>query len=125
MSGHNEYYRREQELNKKIREFQSKYYDSNLLTHSHYHEMDLLRREIKHLLNLQSYQVWQKSYNRKHAYFDQLTLFKSMYMLWKKATFSPTLRSTMRYRTTSQCGQRMLAQNGFREVFLEPNFFIF
>lgn len=87
MSGHNEYYRREQELNKKIREFQSKYYDSNLLTHSHYHEMDLLRREIKHLLNLQSYHVWQKSYNRKHAYFDQLTLFKSMYMLWKKATF--------------------------------------
>jgi hypothetical protein len=49
--------------------------------------MDRLRREIKHLFSLQELQVWQKSYNRKHAYFSQLTLFKSMYMMWKRATF--------------------------------------
>lgn len=47
----------------------------------------MLRREIKYLLSLQGQQVWQKSYNRKHAYFSQLTLFKSMYMMWKRATF--------------------------------------
>ena len=123
MSRHNEYFRREQELNKKIREFQSKYYDSNLLTHSHYHEMDLLRREIKHLLNLQSYQVWQKSYNSKNSYLILCNHFNIEY--GKRQHFSPTSRSTMRYRTTSQCGQKMLAQNGFQEVFLEPNFFIF
>lgn len=49
--------------------------------------MDMLRREIKYLFSLQESQVWQKSYNRKHAYFSQLSLFKSMYMMWKRDTF--------------------------------------
>ena len=83
----NEYYERELLLNRKIREFQNKYYTLDLQSSPNYQEMDRLRREIKHLLSLQELEVWQKSYNRKHAYFDQLALFKSMYMLWKRATF--------------------------------------
>ena len=83
----NQYYERELLLNKKIREFQNKYYSLNLESSPDYQEMDRLRREIKHLFSLQELQVWQKSYNRKHAYFSQLALFKSMYMLWKRATF--------------------------------------
>lgn len=83
----NEYYRREQELNRKIREFQDKYYLYHPSTAAQYREMDMLRREIKYLFSLQESQVWQKSYNRKHAYFSQLSLFKSMYMMWKRDTF--------------------------------------
>jgi hypothetical protein len=83
----NQYYERELLLNRKIREFQNKYYTLNLESSPDYREMDRLRREIKHLFSLQELQVWQKSYNRKHAYFSQLTLFKSMYMMWKRATF--------------------------------------
>ena len=83
----NQYYERELLLNRKIKEFQNKYYSLNLESSPDYREMDRLRREIKHLLSLQELQVWQKSYNRKHAYFSQLALFKSMYMLWKRATF--------------------------------------
>ena len=83
----NQYYERELLLNRKIREFQNKYYSLNLESSPDYQEMDRLRREIKHLFSLQELQVWQKSYNRKHAYFSQLALFKSMYMLWKRATF--------------------------------------
>lgn len=82
-----QYYEREQLLNRKIREFQNKYYELNLESSPDYREMDRLRREIKHLFSLQELEVWQKSYNRKHAYFDQLALFKSMYMMWKRATY--------------------------------------
>ena len=84
----NDYYKREQLLNKKIRKFQNDYYNlSNPPLQEEYLEMDALRREIKYLLRCQECQVWQKSYNRKHAYFNQLSLFKSMYMLWKRLTF--------------------------------------
>ena len=84
----NEYYEREQELNRKIREFQNGYYALHRpSTPAQYREMDMLRREIKYLFSLQESQVWQKSYNRKHAYFSQLSLFKSMYMMWKRDTF--------------------------------------
>ena len=84
----NDYYRREQELNRKIRQFQNKYYGlSHPSTPAQYREMDMLRREIKYLFSLQESQVWQKSCNRKHAYFNQLSLFKSMYMMWKRDTF--------------------------------------
>ena len=83
----NLYYEREQLLNRKIREFQNKYYALDLESSPDYRDMDRLRREIKHLFSLQELEVWQKSYNRKHAYFDQLALFKSMYMMWKRATF--------------------------------------
>ena len=83
----NDYFEREKLLNRKIRQFKNNYYNlSNPPIASEYHEMDALRREIKHLLRLQEYQVWQKSYNRKHAYFSQLSLFKSMYMMWKRFT---------------------------------------
>jgi hypothetical protein len=84
----NEYYDRELLLNKKIREFRNNYYNlSNPPISSEYRKMDKLRREIKYLLRCQEYHVWQKSYNRKHAYFSQLSLFKSIYMLWKRFTF--------------------------------------
>ena len=84
----NDYYEREQLLNRKIRQFQNGYYNlSNPPLREEYREMDSLRRQIKYLLRCQEYQVWQKSYNRKHAYFSQLSLFKSMYMMWKRLTF--------------------------------------
>ena len=80
----NEYYEREQLINRKIKEFKNNFYNlSNPPIASEYHKMDALRKEIKYLLGLQEYQVWQKSYNRKHAYFSQLSLFKSIYMMWK------------------------------------------
>ena len=83
-----EYFRREKLLNRKIRQFQNDYYNlSSPPLHEEYRQMDMLRREIKYLLRCQEYQVWQKSYNRKHAYFSQLALFKSMYMMWKRLTF--------------------------------------
>lgn len=83
----NEYYSREQKLNRKIRDFKNRYYDlSNPSTPAQYREMDMLRREIKYLFSLQESQVWQKSFNRKHAYFSQLSLFKSVYMMWKRDT---------------------------------------
>lgn len=84
----NDYYNREILLNRKIREFKNNYYNlSNPPLASEYRKMDELRRDIKYLFRCQEYQVWQKSYNRKHAYFSQLSLFKSIYMLWKKFTF--------------------------------------
>ncbi len=84
----NDYYNRELLLNRKIREFQNDYYNlSKPPLPEEYRQMDMLRRDIKYLLRCQEYQVWQKSYNRKHAYFSQLSLFKSMYMMWKRLTF--------------------------------------
>lgn len=83
----NDYFEREKLLNRKIRKFKNSYYNlSNPPIASEYREMDALRREIKHLLRLQEYQVWQKSYRRKHAYFSQLSIFKSIYMMWKRFT---------------------------------------
>ena len=83
----NEYYEREQLINRKIKKFKNDFYNlSNPPIASEYHKMDALRKEIKYLLGLQEYQVWQKSYNRKHAYFSQLSLFKSVYMMWKRFT---------------------------------------
>ena len=82
-----EYFEREKQINRKIREFKNNYYNlSNPPSASEYHEMDALRREIKYLLRQQEYQVWQRSYRCKHAYFSQLSLFKSMYMMWKRYT---------------------------------------
>ena len=83
----NDYFEREKEINRKIRKFKNNFYNlSNPPCASEYHEMDVLRREIKYLLRQQEYQVWQRSPRRKHAYFSQLSLFKSMYMMWKRHT---------------------------------------
>lgn len=83
----NEYFRREQLLNRKIRQFQNDYYGlSTPPTMEEYRHTDQLRREIKYLMRCQEYMVWQKSPRRKHAYFNQLSLFKSIYMMWKRST---------------------------------------
>ena len=120
----NDYYKREQLLNKKIRKFQQDYYNlSNPPLPDEYLEMDALRREIKYLLRCQEYQVWQKSYTRKHAYFDQLALFKSMYMMGKEPPFSHTLNNTTTYHTISQCGQSTLGQIRFRQWCSAPEHF--
>lgn len=84
----NEYYKREVKLNRKIRQFNNGYCNlEHPSTPAQYREMDMLRREIKYLFSLQELQVWQKSYNRKHAYFSQLSLFKAIYSMWKRDTF--------------------------------------
>ena len=47
----NDYFEREQELNRKINKFKNNYYNlSNPPSASEYHEMDVLRKEIKYLL---------------------------------------------------------------------------
>ena len=44
----NEYFEREKLINRKIRQFKNKYYNlSNPPIASEYHEMDVLRREIR------------------------------------------------------------------------------
>ena len=122
----NAYYDRELLLNKKIKQFQNDYYNlSNPPLPEEYRKMDMLRRDIKYLLRCQEYKVWKKSYNRKHAYFDQLTLFKSMYMMWKRKTFSPTLKNTTTYLTTWPFGQKQSVQTWFRDVCSEPNLLYF
>lgn len=83
----NDYFEREKEINRKIRKFKNGYYSlSNPPCASEYREMDALRRQIKHLLRQQEHQVWQRSARRKHAYFSQLSLFKSVYLMWKRYT---------------------------------------
>ena len=83
----NNYYRREILLNRKIRKFKNNYYNlQNPPTSGEYEEMNELRLDIKYLLRCQEHHVWQKSFNRKHAYFNQLSLFKSIYMKWKRLT---------------------------------------
>lgn len=83
----NEYYNREIMLNRKIRTFKNNFYNlHNPPIASEYDEMNELRLDIKYLLRCQEHHVWQKSFNRKHAYFSQLSLFKSIYMKWKRLT---------------------------------------
>lgn len=87
-SRNNEYYERELLLNKKIREFQNNFYNlHDPPIASEYNAMNELRWNIKDLFRRQEHHVWQKSFNRKHAYFSQLSLFKSIYMMWKRFTF--------------------------------------
>ena len=82
-------YKHERELllNEKIREFQNKYYALDLQSSPQYQVVAGLRRKIKHPLSLRKPEVWQKPYNRKHAYFNQLALFKSMHALQKRDAF--------------------------------------
>jgi hypothetical protein len=86
-SGNDGYYDREQMLNRKIRTFKNNFYNlHNPPIASEYDEMNELRLNIKYLFRCQEHHVWQKSFNRKHAYFSQLSLFKSIYMKWKRLT---------------------------------------
>lgn len=81
------YYDREILINRKIRTFKNNFYNlHNPPLASEYGEMNELRLDIKYLLRRQEHHVWQKSFNRKHAYFSQLSLFKSIYMKWKRFT---------------------------------------
>ena len=85
---HNQYYQREALLNRKIKEFYTKFYNLHKPPQANeYHEMNRLRMEIKRLFNIQGRDVWNKSFNRKHVYFDQLNKFKPLYMRWKRLTF--------------------------------------
>ena len=84
---HNQYYQREALLNSKIKEFYNKFYSLHKPPQANeYHEMNRLRMEIKRLFNIQGRDVWNKSFNRKHVYIDQLNKFKPLYMRWKRLT---------------------------------------
>lgn len=87
------YYEREVLLSRKIYEFKQGFYNLTYpLTFSEYHKMDILRKEIKCLLDFQGEEVWYRSSTRKQVYFDQLNCFKTFYPKWKSVTYGIYLK---------------------------------
>lgn len=84
----NDFFSREQKINRLIRLFVKK---QKILqyppTIEEYKYMDKLRLEIKRLFSLQSNNLWKQSYRRKRFYNKQLTKFKYHYTKWKKYTY--------------------------------------
>ena len=83
----NDFYAREQELNRLINNFIKDYKHLNPFSISEYKKMDKNRLEIKHLLSLQSGELWKQSYRRKRFYYKQLNKFKYFYVAWKHRTY--------------------------------------
>ena len=84
----NDFYAREQKLNKLINKF---VYDYHHLSYppseSEYNYMDKQRLEIKRLLSLQDAELWAQSHRRKRFYYKQLNKFKYHYVGWKRYTY--------------------------------------
>ena len=83
----NDFYAREQELNRLINNFIKDYKHLNPFSISEYKKMDKNRLEIKRLLSLQSGELWKQSYRRKRFYYKQLNKFKYFYVAWKHRTY--------------------------------------
>lgn len=84
----NDFFMREQLLNKRISHFISSYHK---LQHppvpNEYDKMDKERLEIKWLLDLQGLELHNQSKRRKRFYNKQLTRFKYYYTKWKHLTY--------------------------------------
>lgn len=84
----NDFFTREQRLNKMINHFihkiKSLHYPFLI---NEYKEMDAARLEIKRLLDIQSKELWKQSYRRKRFYHEQLSKFKYYYVKWKRMTY--------------------------------------
>ena len=84
----NDFYSREQTLNKLIGEFIIEY---KHLYHpcsvDKYEQMDKQRLEIKRLLSIQSGELWKQSHRRKRFFYKQLNKFKYFYVAWKRYTY--------------------------------------
>lgn len=83
----NDFYAREQELNRLINNFIKDYKHLNPFSISEYKKMDKNRLEIKRLLSLQSGELWKQSHRRKRFYYKQLNKFKYFYVAWKHKTY--------------------------------------
>ena len=83
----NDFYAREQELNRLINNFIKDYKHLNPFSISEYKKMDKNRLEIKRLLSLQSGELWKQSHRRKRFYYKQLNKFKYFYVAWKHRTY--------------------------------------
>lgn len=83
----NDFYAREQKLNKLINNFIKDYKHLNPFSISEYKKMDKNRLEIKRLLSLQSGELWKQSHRRKRFYYKQLNKFKYFYVAWKHRTY--------------------------------------
>lgn len=83
----NDFYAREQKLNRLINNFIKDYKHLNPFSISEYKKMDKNRLEIKRLLSLQSGELWKQSHRRKRFYYKQLNKFKYFYVAWKHRTY--------------------------------------
>ena len=83
----NDFYAREQQLNRLINNFIKDYKHLNPFSISEYKKMDKNRLEIKRLLSLQSDELWKQSHRRKRFYYKQLNKFKYFYVAWKHRTY--------------------------------------
>lgn len=84
----NDFYLREQELNKLIAAFIRQYHSlSYPPDESEYNDMNKQRLEIKRLFSLQDGDLWKQSRRRKRFYHQQLNRFKYFYTAWKRFTY--------------------------------------
>ena len=83
----NDFYAREQQLNRLINNFIKDYKHLNPFSISEYKKMDKNRLEIKRLLSFQSGELWKQSHRRKRFYYKQLNKFKYFYVAWKHRTY--------------------------------------
>ena len=83
----NDFYAREQKLNRLINNFIKDYKHLNPFSIGEYKKMDKNRLEIKRLLSLQSGELWKQSHRRKRFYYKQLNKFKYFYVAWKHKTY--------------------------------------
>lgn len=84
-----EYFHREQEINKLLNKFTSRYKDPHEKkdTLVSYKQMNEMRVKIKKLLDEQGKEVWTKNGKRKRIYLEQLARFKTVYPKWKEETY--------------------------------------
>lgn len=84
----NDFFAREQVLNKHINHFINQYFNlQRPPISSEYEDMNQERLEIKRLLDLQSPELYNQSERRRRFYNDQLTRFKYYYTRWKHLTY--------------------------------------
>ena len=83
----NDFYAREQQLNRLINNFIHSVKNDDLLSVKNYEQMDKKRLEIKRLLFLQSGELWKQSHRRKRFYYQQESRFKYFYVAWKHKTY--------------------------------------
>lgn len=83
----NDFYAREQKLNRLISNFVYCVKNGDLSSIEEYEGMNKKRLEIKRLLFLQSGELWKQSYRRKRFYYKQENKFKYFYVMWKRKTY--------------------------------------
>lgn len=84
----NNFYAREQKLNKLINRFVYNFFHlKRPASPDEYEKMDKQRLEIKRLFDLQSDDVWRQSARRRYFYYKQLARFKYYYVAWKRFTY--------------------------------------